>query len=162
MDSFEKLVKQYTPMIHKIIHSLNIYQSQEEFFQTALIGLWEAQNGFNVNKGSFTNYAYTSIKGKLQLELTKSSKYASRNMYPKEEYWETIEDEAATLQLEDEVLLSYCQGLTEKETIWVMAAFGNDLSVREIAAREHVSISAVKQWKMNALKKLRAQLDILD
>jgi RNA polymerase sigma factor (sigma-70 family) len=155
VDSFEQLVEQYTPMIHKIIHSLNIYQNQDEFYQTALIGLWEAHNGFNANKGSFTNYAYTFIKGKLQLELTKCTKYAARTMYPKEVYWETIEQENSPLLLEEELLQSYCHGLTEKETKWLLATYVHDLSVKEIAEREHVSLSAVKQWKMNTLKKLR-------
>jgi DNA-directed RNA polymerase len=160
VDSFEQLVEQYTPMIHKIIHSLNIYQNKEEFYQTALIGLWEAQTGFNEEKGSFTNYAYTFIKGKLQLELSKQTKYGDHNTYPKEEYWETVEDPKHTPLLEDELLLSYCQELTDKEKTWLLATYRKDLTIREIAEQEQVSVSAVKQWKMHALKKLRAQLDL--
>lgn len=158
MEHFEQLVEQYTPMIHKIIHSLHLYRDQEEFYQTALIALWEADKGFNGQKGSFTNYAYTYIKGKLLHELTNHSTYEARNMYPKEEYWETIEDQGGLLPLEAEVLLSYCHGLTEKEALWLLATFRGDLSIKEIASQEKVSVSAVKQWKLGALKKLRQQL----
>ncbi|WP_396954597.1 sigma factor-like helix-turn-helix DNA-binding protein [Neobacillus sp.] len=53
-----------------------------------------------------------------------------------------------------ELLLSYCQGLTEKETKWVLASCLQFLSIREIAEQEQVSISAVKQWRNGARKKL--------
>ncbi|WP_066067124.1 sigma factor [Neobacillus soli] len=157
MDSFDQLVMQYTPMIHKIIQSLNIYKDQEEFFQTGLIGLWEANNRFDAKKGNFTNYAYTYIKGKLLSELVNSCKYGEHNACPEEDYWDTVEDGAPCLPLEYELLLSYCQGLTLKETKWVLGTFLHDLSVREIAKEEKVSPSAVKQWKLGALKKMRAQ-----
>ncbi len=156
VDSFEELVEQYKPMIYRILKSLSIYRNREEFYQTALIGLWEAQKGFDAQKGTFTNYAYTYIKGKLLLELTRRNRYETRNVCPKEEYWEVVEDGFSEKPLEEEQLLSYCEGLSEKETKWVVAAFLEDLSVKEIALREHVSVSAVKQWKMGALKKLRA------
>ncbi|WP_042462248.1 sigma-70 family RNA polymerase sigma factor [Neobacillus dielmonensis] len=157
MDNFNELADQYTPMIHKIMHSLHLYRDQEEFYQTALIALWEANNGFNPEKGSFTNYAYAYIKGKLLLELTRSHKYEQRTTYPKEEYWGTVQDQHDDQPLEAEILLSYCQGLSEKETKWVMGAILYDQSIQEIAAQEHVSCSAVKQWKLSALKKLRAK-----
>jgi len=70
-----------------------------------------------------------------------------------------VEGGCSEIPLEEEQLLSYCDSLSEKETKWVVATFVEDLSVREIAAREKVSVSAVKQWKMSALRKLRAELD---
>ncbi|MEH7416349.1 sigma-70 family RNA polymerase sigma factor [Neobacillus drentensis] len=159
MDNFEELVEQYTPMIHRILQSLSIYRNREEFYQTALIGLWESQKGFDPEKGSFVNYAYTFIKGKVLLELTKRCRYEAENVYPQEEYWDMVEGGYSETPFETEQLLSYCDGLTEKETKWVLAAFMEDLSVKEIAAREKVSVSAVKQWKMGALRKLRTGLE---
>jgi RNA polymerase sigma factor (sigma-70 family) len=61
VESFDQLVVQYQPMIHKIIKPLHM----DEFYQTGLIGLWEAAHAFDVRKGSFSNYAYTCIKGKM-------------------------------------------------------------------------------------------------
>ncbi|WP_040207421.1 sigma-70 family RNA polymerase sigma factor [Neobacillus jeddahensis] len=155
MDSFSQLVEQYTPMIHKIMHSLHLYRNQEEFYQTALIALWEADNGFNPDKGSFTNYAYAYIKGKLLLELTHRNQYEEKISYPKEEFWGTIADQTPHLLLETELVRSYCHGLTEKETTWVLETFLHDRTVKEIATHHHVSPSAVKQWKMGAIKKMR-------
>ncbi|WP_251548907.1 sigma-70 family RNA polymerase sigma factor [Neobacillus muris] len=161
MDSFNELVDQYTPMIHKIMHSLHIYRNKEEFYQTALIALWEANNGYNPEKGRFANYAYAFIKGKLLLELTRRHKDETRTIYPKEEFWELVKDQTPDHSLEMNILHSYCQGLSEKETRWVMGAILYDRSIKEIAAQENVSVSAVKQWKLGALKKLRNQ-DYLD
>jgi RNA polymerase sigma factor (sigma-70 family) len=157
--SFDQLVEQYNPMIHKIIQSLNIYKNQEEFYQTGLIGLWEANKFFDASKGTFTNYAYTYIKGKLLTEMSNSNLLDERMLYPKEEYWETIEDQDASQPLEHEQLLSYCRSLTEKETKWVLATYLHDLSMKEIAKRENVTVSAVKQWKQGALKKIRGKME---
>ncbi|MGG3560498.1 sigma-70 family RNA polymerase sigma factor [Neobacillus rhizosphaerae] len=155
MDSFNQLVEQYNPMIHKIMHSLHLYRNQEEFYQTALIALWEADNRFNPEKGSFTNYAYTYIKGKLLMELTQKNKDETMVSYPKEEYWETVQDQNPDIPLDAEILLSYCHGLTEKETKWVMGVILQDQTMKDLAVQENVSVSAVKQWKIGALQKLR-------
>ncbi|MFB3163846.1 sigma factor [Neobacillus sp. 179-J 1A1 HS] len=63
VESFDELVVQYQPMIHKIIQSLHIYKDEDEFCQTGLIGLWEAAQSFDERKGCFSNYAYTYMKG---------------------------------------------------------------------------------------------------
>ncbi|MDP4171531.1 MAG: sigma factor, partial [Bacillota bacterium] len=63
MESFEELSEQYTPMIHKIMNTLHIFKNKEEFYQLGLIALWEANERFDPQKGSFTTFAYSYIKG---------------------------------------------------------------------------------------------------
>lgn len=157
MESFEELAVQYEPMIHKIIRSLHIYKNKEAFYQTGLIGLWEATLGFDTQKGTFTNYAYAMIKGKILTEMKDCTKDEERNDYPDEAFWGRVAETKGSEPFFAEGILSYCHDLTEKETIWVLATFLEDLSVKEIALREHVTASAVRQWKTSALKKLRAQ-----
>jgi RNA polymerase sigma factor (sigma-70 family) len=159
MENFEQLALQYQPMIHKIISSLHIYKNKDSFYQTGLIGLWEAYQGFDTHKGLFRNYAYTIIKSKMLAEMNQTNKYEENAAHPKEEFWIGIEDPGCPQPLEADELLSYCQGLTEKETKWVLATFLEDLSVKEIAEREQVTVSAVKQWKLGAIKKMRAQMN---
>jgi RNA polymerase sigma factor (sigma-70 family) len=158
MESFDQLSKQYKPMIHRIIHSLGIYKNKDEFYQIGLIGLWDAAECFEAEKGDFTNYAYSYIKGRILNELSRNSKQEERNVYPKEEYWETVEDTHFDQPLEKEFLLSFCDGLTKKETQWVLDTFYHCLSVKDIAKKEGVSISAVKQWRKGAAKKLEGNL----
>lgn len=146
-------------MIQKIMHSLHIYKNQQEFYQTGLIALWEASQTFEERKGAFSNYAYTSIKGKMLSEMTQNNHYKEKNILPpKEEFWERIEGQDSSLFLEKETIQTYCEGLTEKEATWVMESYINQLSIKEIAESENVTVSAVKQWKLGALRKLKVKV----
>jgi RNA polymerase sigma factor (sigma-70 family) len=158
MQNFDQLAKQYEPMIYKIISSLNIYKNKEEYFHTGLVGLWEAAEAFDPDKGDFTNYAYTYIKGQMLNEMNRNNRIEERSIYPKEEYWETVEEPNAHNPLETELLLSYCQELSEKEAKWVIYSFVDFLSIKEIAEKENVSVSAVKQWRSGAKRKLKNSL----
>ena len=155
MESFDELVAQYQPMIHKIIQSLHIYRNKDEFYQTGLIALWEASHSFNEGKGSFSNYAYTYIKGKMLTQMSQNNKHQDKHVLPEIEFWEYIEDQESSPFLEKETILTYCEDLTGKEAKWVMASFIEQLTNKEIAERENVSISAVKQWKSGALRKMK-------
>lgn len=146
-------------MIYKIIHTLHIYKNHEEFYQTGLIGLWEASLSFDPSKGKFTNYAYTTIKGKMLDTIKQSHKHEERSVYQKEEFWSLIEDENPASLLEMETLGIYCEGLTDKEGKWVIASCRDCIPISEIAKREKVSVSAVKQWRVGALRKLREQVE---
>lgn len=162
MEGFEDLAKQYTPMVHRIIRSLHIYKNVDEFYQLGLIALWEAQENFKAEKGNFFNYAYTFIKGRILTEMTRINRSEEKSVYPKEEYWETVEDQQPDRPLEVEIVLSYCKDLTEKERRWVLMTCIDGMSVREIAEKEGVSVSAVKQWRISAKNKIKAQLEKAD
>lgn len=157
MESFEQLTTQYTPMIYKIISSLNIYMNKDEFFQIGLIALWEAYERFDPEKGNFTNYAYTFIKGRLLTEMSQSNRYTENTYTVNEEFLDFIADEFSSCPLEEDILLSYCQAaaLTENQTKWVLYTCLKDCSVKEIAEIEQVSLSAVKSWRAGARKKLK-------
>lgn len=156
---FDDLVKQYEPMIYKIIRSLHIYKNKEEYFQLGLVGLWEAMKRFNPKKGDFTNYAYTYIKGLFLSEMTKVTRHEERCVYPKDEFWEAMEDIHPEQPLEKKLLLSYCRELTDNQTKWVLYTCLDGLSVKEIADYENVSVSAVKAWRKGAREKLRKTLN---
>ncbi|MDP4087218.1 MAG: sigma-70 family RNA polymerase sigma factor [Bacillota bacterium] len=155
---FDQLLKQFNPMIYKIMHSLHIYREVDEFYQVGMIALWDAWKWFQEDKGDFTNYAYSYIKGRMMNELNKASKQQERNVFPKEEYWKTIEDPYYEHPLEKELLLSYCTNLTDKEKKWVEYSCLHTLSIKEIAEKEKVSLSAVKLWRSGAKRKLRLLL----
>lgn len=158
MESFEELAKQYEPMIYKIMNLLHIYKNKDEFFQLGLVGLWEAKLRFDPNKGEFTNYAFTYIKGLFLTELTKTRKQEERMVYPKDDFWEVIEDPCPVQPLEVKLLLTYCESLTAQQTKWVLYTCLDGLSIKEIAAKEGVSISAVKMWRKGARCKLQGSL----
>lgn len=163
MEGFEQMAKQYEPMIHKIIRSLNIYKNKEDYFHIGLVALWEAAEAFDSEKGKFTNYAYSYVKGQILNEMNRINRFEERSIHPKEEYWDSVEETNEVHPLELDFLLSYCEELTEKETKWVIYTCIDFLSIREIAEKENVSLSAVKQWRSGAKKKLKEQLiDLID
>ncbi|WP_313771718.1 sigma-70 family RNA polymerase sigma factor [Neobacillus niacini] len=115
----------------------------------------EASQSYNEGKGSFSNYTYSYIKGKMLTQMSRNNQHQDKHVLPEKEFWEWIEDQGSSPFLEKETILTYCEGLTEKEAKWIMASFIEQLTNMEIAERENVSISAVKQWKSGALSKLR-------
>lgn len=159
MEGFNELAEQYRPMIFHVLQSLNIYKNEDEFFQVALIALWEAQARFDPEKGKFSTYAYSFMKGRIMTELTKQSKMEEGNSYPDEAFWETKQDEKEQPPLQLATLLSYCDRLTKKQKQWVIYTFYFGMSIREIAEEEKVSLSAVKKWRAGALAKIRKNIE---
>lgn len=160
MERFEELAVKYEPMIYHVIHSLNIYKNRDEFYQTGLIALWEAHLRFDEEKGKFSTYAYSYIKGRMLRELSKHRRNEAYTVFPKEEtFWEMKEDEDDFQPLEMPMLLSYCHGLTEKQKQWVVYTFYYGMTVREIAEVEKVSQSAVKKWRTGAMKKIKMNIE---
>lgn len=155
MESFEQLAIQYEPMIHRIMHSLHIYKNKDEFRQLGLIALWKASKRFDPEKGQFPTYAYSFIKGYLQMELTKTTLESERTIYPTEDFWENTVNPFPENHIEKETLLFYCHALTPNQKKWFLLTSLENLSVSEIAEKEKVSISAVKSWRKGAREKLK-------
>jgi RNA polymerase sigma factor (sigma-70 family) len=157
MESFEQVQEQYTPMIHSIIRKLSIYTNKEEFFQIGLIALWEAQRRFNPQKGLFSNYAYTYIKGSMMQELTKRKKEEEHTFFADGDFFEVFEASDEKLPDEESILLNLCRQhqLTENQTKWVLYHAYKGLKNKQIAAIENVSVSAVKAWRAGAIRKLK-------
>ncbi|MDW2876587.1 MULTISPECIES: sigma-70 family RNA polymerase sigma factor [Bacillaceae] len=160
MENFELLAEQYQPMIRKIIRTLSIYKNEDEFLQIGLIALWEAHKNFRPEKGEFTNFAYTTIKGKFLTEMTRTNREAEHKVYAKEEFWENIEGADSRVPFEKKLILSYCGELTDNQTKWVLYTVLEDLTVPEIAERERVSLSAVKAWRKGAKERLKGSREI--
>lgn len=158
LPDFNELVVQYEPMINKILRSLNIYQNKEEFFQIGLVGLWEASLRFNPEKGKFTNYAYTYIKGLIMTDMTKRKKVMECEVYLTDELLGAIRDHQTKQPFEKNLLLTYCEGLTVNQTKWVLYTYLDNFTVKEISEREKVSVSAVKAWRKGAKSKLEKDL----
>lgn len=158
-ERFEEIIKNYERMIFHVMKSLGIYKNREEFYQTGLIALWDAYQRFDGEKGKFSTYAYSYIKGRMQTEMTIMNRFSERNVFPDDDFWEIPVDENNKLPLELEQLHSYCKGLTEKQKKWVVDTFYYGLRVQEIAEKEGVSISAVKKWRSGAIQKIRSNLE---
>ncbi|UII58275.1 sigma-70 family RNA polymerase sigma factor (plasmid) [Cytobacillus spongiae] len=162
MGTFEDLHLQYDMMIHKIIHSLHIYKNKPEYYQTGLIALWESYQKFDPEKGTFSAYAYSYIRGRILSQLTIENKNEEKSIFKEADFFELINDDQAKVALEQEFLLSYCEGLTENQRKWVIYTCFHMLSVSEIAEIEDVSLSAVKKWRKGANERIQGTLEIVN
>lgn len=154
---FEQLVAQFEPMIFHLIKKLAIYKNKEEFYQIGLISIWEAWDKFQPQKGKYSSFLYQHMRGRFLDELKRNTKNEEQKCYIGEDFWELIESPALYLE-EEHYIRSLCASLTPGEVNWVIYTFIHQLTVKEIAAKEHVSPSAVKWWKKGALEKLQKQM----
>ncbi|WP_313957685.1 sigma factor, partial [Staphylococcus epidermidis] len=79
------------------------------------IALWEAHARFDPEKGKFSTFAYSYMKGRMMTELTRQSKAEEGNAYPDDAFWETKKDVREQPPLELATLLSDCDALTKKQ-----------------------------------------------
>lgn len=157
MESFEEVKAAFTPMIHYHIRKLSIYKNQDEFFQLGLIALWQAYQRFNPDKGSFSSYAYVSIRGAMMQEISKSRKEDEQSFSAPDEFFEPFEGANEMPFYQEDTILALCKNnqLTENQTKWVLYHCYPGFQNKQIAAIENVSVSAVKAWRKGALEKLR-------
>lgn len=89
------------------------------------------------------------------MELNKMARIQERSFCPEEEFWEVAPDCRQDPSFEKEILLSCLELLTPNQGKWLQYTLINGLSVREIAERESVTVSAVKQWREGARGRLK-------
>ncbi|MFK4998639.1 sigma factor-like helix-turn-helix DNA-binding protein [Bacillus sp. N9] len=91
----------------------------------------------------------------MMTELSKHRKVEEASVYPDEEFWEMVDDADVDVPFELATLLSYCANLSERQKQWVVYTFYYDMTMKDIAEREGVTVSAVKKWKAGAIERIR-------
>jgi len=158
MESFEVFAEKFTPMIFSIIKKLKIYKNRDEYFQIGLIALWKAYLMYNQQKGEFSNFAYTYIRGSILNELKKSRKLEDTSIYVDQTIWDnliSISHDPAIKQVE---LKRAIHSLSEKDQLLLKKIYILGYSLQEIASQEGVSYTAIKKRKKRALHHLKEQL----
>lgn len=152
---YDQVLHQYEPMIHKIIHSLHIYKDYDHYYQEATIALWQAMEDFHAEKGSFTAFAYTSIRGKLLNILKKESRHQKTHLAWSEGLEETLPDTSISLEEQLQEIRFYLENLTENQKIWLIGYICDGKRLEEIAKECNTSISAVKSWRRGAIRNIK-------
>ncbi|WP_176222112.1 sigma-70 family RNA polymerase sigma factor [Tuberibacillus sp. Marseille-P3662] len=153
--SFEELSQNYDSMIKKQITSLGIYKDYDRYYQCGLLGLWQAQQTYQPDKGKFSTYAIVNVRGKMMDELKRELSYLERHNFPDETYFGQIVDESQVPILEEDMLEPYIDKLNKGEQTWVRHAIIEQKKVGEIASDLGMPIETVKNWRKQALRKLR-------
>ncbi|MFS0821443.1 sigma-70 family RNA polymerase sigma factor [Bacillus sp. 1P02SD] len=151
---FEELAEQYKPLIFQVIKDLRLYGDKECFYQSGLIGLWEASTRFDPDKGvEFSTFAYSTIRGKLLDHLKKEALHRERCRPMGELIFLSLTDGSKGNSVN--VIEEYGEGLTDNQVKWVQGRIIEDKSYKVIADEHGVTVDSVKSWGRQAIKKLR-------
>ncbi|MDI2587683.1 sigma-70 family RNA polymerase sigma factor [Psychrobacillus sp. NEAU-3TGS] len=158
MNTFEKVLPQFEPMISACIRKLHIYKNHELYRQAGRIALWKAWVKFDAVKGDFAPYAYRCIYGAMLDELKKEKH--------QEEYIDVVEDEKLSILLEKSLVTSFVneelgialENLTENERELLLWIFVEGISLQQAATRAGITIPGIKKRRERLLLKLREKL----
>ena len=117
-----------------------------------MIGLWRAYQKFDENKGSFSAYAYTTVRGTILSYLKGNALREARETPAEYDLLALNEDPAPIVPLEADTINQYIEHLTPREKIYVIEYLLEGYSYKEIAYKYHVSTGAVKNWGKTARK----------
>jgi len=156
VNTFEEVLKQYEPMISASLRTLNIYRDQESFRQTGRVALWQAWTRFDTEKGNFTPFAYSSIRGAMLDELKRENKFELNTTQIDNEVLGELLTVADPVELEwSEALDDAFEQLTAAERTLVHWLFVERLSLSECARRASISLPGIKKRRQKMIAKLR-------
>lgn len=157
---FNSILESHEKMIFHIIHKLGIRDVEQEFYQEGIIALWHATETYDPRRGKFSTYAYYLIHKALINLIQKNNNRALKDEKCVNQLsQETMQTTLDVLPAFDHYMLQTIeQTLTEKQMKWFQLFILEDLSVKEIADREGVTIDTVKNWGRLAKQKLRKVL----
>ena len=151
--SFETIVDQYRPLISYMIRKLHIRRHVDDYVQIGLIALWEAYERYDETKGSFCSFAFKMIRWRMVSQLRQET----TNVHvPLPDSYVLKEDVDFLADIVWEDAMQY---LTPRERIWLIRHVIEGKTLKQIAAEEGVTVSAVKQWRMSAVKKLKRHVN---
>ncbi|KGP74543.1 RNA polymerase sigma factor [Pontibacillus yanchengensis] len=158
----EQLIEDFKPMVHHIIHRLGIMDPEGEFYQEGLLALWEVSRTYQEGKGKLSSYVYFIVRNRLISLL--------RNKKRKQEHIDEIiamSHDEVEVELDADPWDCYLVEelktvLTENQCKWLEGYVIQDLSVKEIARKENVTVDAVKNWGRKAREKLKQHEGLLE
>lgn len=167
---FEHIFHQHKNRIYYYLHYLNIpYQLHDEFYAEGMVALWQAYEQYDSSKGNLTTFLNYQIRFKL-IDLIRKKEREQRaieKMRENEQIKQTTGNRnrgknypllvhANTIKIHDESLWHELrEKLTERQWKWVYYFIILDLSLREIADKENVTVDAVKGWAKMTRQTLR-------
>lgn len=157
---FNDVLKNHETMIYYLIHKLGIRTEDNEFYQEGVIALWKAAETYDEARGKFSTYAYFLIHKALLSLIRKRNRQIDVEDAYKEKVTADLSQMTATLEtgFDAYLLKKIEQALTGKQMAWFTLFVLQDLSVKNIAEKEGVTIDAVKSWAKQAKPKIQKLL----
>jgi RNA polymerase sigma factor (sigma-70 family) len=174
-DTFEEIFKQNEKRIYYHMHKLGIHDPFGDFYSEGLYAMWNAYQKYEPDKGPLATYFNYTIRNRL-VDLIRKKTTDEQNKenyveieiltsYDGNKYGDTKMPlmDSSGIQMKDEKSWEHVfSQLTEKQRKWVHYFIIRDMSLKEIAEQENVSVEAVKDWGKQAKKKLKTYFEKLD
>lgn len=166
--TFEEVFSQNKNRIHYHMHRLGIRDPDGEFYSEGMYAIWRAYKKYEPDKGPMSTYFnYTIRYSLLDLIRKKIAEKEKEEAYIQQEKTSLTSGNKSSksnspippkteIEVIDEKLWQEVfSHLTVKQRKWVYYAIIRDMSLKEIAEKEGVTVEAVKSWGKEARKKLR-------
>jgi len=151
----EKIVTEYLPLVRSIAARYNkLGIPQEDLEQEGMIGLLEAANKYEENKGAkFSTYATYWIKKYILAAVDKEKKHSSNSTNLNEEI--TRDEKAYVIRLTTKIVLP--SDMPENEKTVLTMLFQDEFTLKEIAEELGISRERVRRLKEKGLRRMRAE-----
>lgn len=149
---FEETKDKYEKLIYHFIYKFNLTYDFDEYYQLALIKLWELDQLYDKEKTPNKDYyIYTKLKFYFIDEIRKLCKRNNRYYITSDDtiYHHTIIDDSYVSLTFNEIK----NQLNYEEYRWLTLRL-KGYTMKEIADDMNVSVSTIKKYKKNAQKKL--------
>jgi len=159
LDNFEKILKEYEPMIYHLLNKYQVRDPENEYYQELCITLWQAFEEYQEGKMKFSTYAYSKMNYRL-IDL-----FRKNNRIREQEEVICQENKQKSVIHErhydyDHILLQQIRNLlTEREWYWFEGQIFQEKTLVEIAREKEVKANAVRHWKRKAVVKIRKLLE---
>lgn len=154
--TFEKIFKQNENRIHYQMQRLGISDPNGEFFSEGIVAMWTAYKKYEPERGPMSTYFNYMIRYRL-LDLIRKKVQEKEKEHAL--FTEEITSSPLPEMVDEKQWEAVFSGLTRNQRKWVYYFITREMTLREIAEREGVSVEAVKSWGKQARKKLRKVME---
>ncbi|HEK9101226.1 sigma-70 family RNA polymerase sigma factor [Bacillus pfraonensis] len=151
--TFTEAVTLYEKMIKNQMKKLCLYRDYEEYYQCGLIGLWKAYEKYEEEKGTFSAYAFVTVRGYLLEKLKKENRFQKRHTFASQEILQNVCGIEVSSEIQDFMGL-----LDEEEKHIIVERFYAGKKIHEIAEETGMTYHQVRWVYRQAIKKMRAEI----
>ncbi|WP_099159594.1 sigma-70 family RNA polymerase sigma factor [Virgibacillus ndiopensis] len=168
--TFEEILEQNKRRVYYHIRKLKLNDSHQEFYQEGLVAMWNAYEKYQPNKGPLATYFNYVIRNRM-IDLMRKQKreqenqkffvqqhnaeHEDGNYYRNGERVYPLLKVAEDFQKYEPFWDEVKDNLSENQLKWLKYFIIKDMSVKDIALQEGVTVDAVKGWGREVRKKLK-------
>lgn len=157
--SITELVKQYTPLVHKIVNKyawMSPSHSREDLVQEGLLGIVKAIETFEIERGNrFMTWVYPQVRGAVQGIARKDNRLPKYSLSLEQSDWSHNLEDTNAYELKDDyannlvrdIVLAGCGSLDSKRAQIVCDRYGllgrKALRQGEVAAKHGMTKQAI-------------------